>query len=97
MPSLTPQNTSAKSKNGTLEISLDGFGVSLEDGTFLCIQWSIDFPYAQVTQWLAWFARSGVGPLEVADTLGIEPPGESSTVISLAELRAGLALLTRSS
>jgi len=97
MQSHTPQSTSAKSKNGTLEISLDGFGVCLEDGTYLCIQWSVDFPYQQVTQWLAFFARLGVGPVEIADTLGIAPPGESSTVISLSALRNGLALLTRTS
>ena len=92
----TPASIWAKYKQPTLELASDGIGVSLDENTFLCIRWSAGLAAAQVRAWLAFFARSGVGPLEIADTLGIEPPGESSTVTSLNDLRTGLALLTRS-
>jgi len=49
----------------------------------------------QVARWFAFFAKCMQGPPTLADTLGIEPPGASSTAVSLTELRAGLALLTK--
>jgi hypothetical protein len=67
----------------------------LAEHTYLYIHWSDELSPQQLTAWLAFFARLGVGPREIADTLGIAPPGESSTVVSLNELRAGLELLTK--
>ena len=91
----TPQSIWAKYRQPSLELASDGIGVSLADDSYLYIRWSADLAPQQVTAWLAFFARLGVGPAEIADTLGIEPPGESSTVVSLSALRSGLALLTR--
>jgi len=93
--SLTLESISGRYSQPTLVVRADGIGVYLDESTSLVISWSAELGYGQVQAWLGFFARLGCGPLEIADTLGIEPPGESSTVISLDELRRGLALLTR--
>lgn len=91
----TQQSIWGKYKQPTLEIASDGIGVSLGEQSYLYIRWSKDLPEEQVARWCAFFAKSMLDQRPLADTLGIEPPGESSTVVSLKELRAGLALLTR--
>lgn len=91
----TPQSIWAKYRQPMMEVSSDGIGVSLGEQSYLCIRWSEDLPCDQVMRWLVFFARSMQEPLPLADTLGIEPPGASSTVTSLEELKRGLALLTR--
>jgi hypothetical protein len=91
----TPQSIWAKYQQPMLELASGGIGVSLGENTFLFIRWSADLPKEQVARWFAFFAKCMLGPHGIAATLGIEPPGESSTVVSLKELRAGLALLTK--
>lgn len=95
MPLHTPRSIWAKSKQPSLELASDGIGVSLGEDSFLLVRWSPDIPCEQVTRWLAFFAAVSRGPGSIDTVLGIEPPGESSTVVSLQELKAGLALLTR--
>jgi len=94
MPLHTPQSIWAKWKQPTLEVSSDGFGVSLDEQTYLVIRLSASFRHKQAAEWLAFFARALNDERPVEDVLGIEPVGESSTVTTLSELRAGLTLLT---
>ena len=95
MPLHTPQSIWAKYQQPMLEITSDGIGVCLGENSFLVIRWSAGLPEEQHARWFAFFAKCMQGPPTLADTLGIEPPGASSTAISLTELRAGLALLTK--
>lgn len=95
MPLHTPQSIWAKSRQPMLELASDGIGVSLGEQSYLLIRWSESLPLEQVSRWLAFFATvsSAHGPIE--DTLGIEPPGASSTAVSLSELKSGLALFNK--
>ena len=95
MPLHTPQSIWAKYQQPMLEITSDGIGVCLGANSYLCIRWSAGLPDVQLARWFAFFAKCMLGPATLATTLGIEPPGASSTAISLTELRAGLALLTK--
>jgi len=95
MPLHTPQSIWAKYQQPMLEITSEGIGVCLGADSFLFMRWSAGLPDAQVARWFAFFAKCMLGPHGIADTLGIEPPGESSTVVSLKELQTGLALLTK--
>lgn len=94
MPLHTPLSIWAKYRQPSLEIASDGFGVCLGENTYLYIRWSAGLPSEEATRWCAFFARLVCDPAEIDELAGIEPTGASSQVISLAELKAGLALLT---
>lgn len=95
MPLHTPRSIWAKNRQPMLELASDGIGVSLGEDSYLLVRWSASLPREQVCRWLAFFATVSRGPGSVAEVVGIGPPGESSTAVSLAELKAGLALLSR--
>lgn len=95
MPLHTPQSIWEKYKRPTLEVTPDGYGVSLGADSYLVIRWSAGLPPEQVLRWLAFFAKCMSGPEGFEGTTGITLDGESSTVVSLAELKAGLALLSK--
>jgi hypothetical protein len=92
----TPQSIWEKYKQPMLEIGSDGIGVCLDENTCLYTRWSAELRCEQVTKWLAFFAKLVADPAMLDELAGIAPAGESCQVISLSELRAGLALLTRS-
>lgn len=95
MPLHTPQSIWAKNKQPMLEVASDGIGVSLGEDSYLLIRWSESLPSEQVCKWLAFFARAMNTPEGIGATFGITLDGKSSEVLSLAELRNGLALLTK--
>ena len=94
MPLHTQRSIWAKYQQPTLEVASEGFGVSLDENTYLVIRLSASLPHREAAQWLAFFARALNDDLALDEVLGIELDGESSTVITLDELRAGLKLLT---
>lgn len=96
MPLHTPQSIWAKYKQPMLEVSADGIGVCLDENTYLVTRWRGVFPEPQLGKWLAFFARLALDPGMLDELAGIEQSGASSEVISLSELRTGLALLTES-
>jgi len=79
-----------------MEVSADGIGVCLDADTFLCMRWNGALPTEQVARWSAFFGKLVLAPGMLDDLAGLEPSGASSEVISLDELRIGLALLTAS-
>lgn len=95
MPLHTPQSIWAKNKQPMLELASDGIGVSLGENSYLLIRWSESLASEQVCRWLGFFARAMNTPEGIGGTLGIELSGRSSEVMSLEELRNGLALLTK--
>lgn len=95
MPLHTPQSIWAKYKQPMAELALDGCGVSLGGNTYLVIRWSPNLDSRQVSKWLAFFATAWSGKGDPGEVLGIEPLGASSTVVSLEELKRGLALLNQ--
>lgn len=94
MPLHTPQSIWAKNKQPMLEVASDGIGVSLGENSYLLIRWSESLASEQVRKWLAFFVRAMNTSGSIEETLGITLDGKSSEVMSLEELRNGLALLT---
>lgn len=91
----TPQSIWAKHKQPMLEYTPDGIGVCLGADSYVVLRWSPGLPSEQVARWCAFLARCMLGPEGFEGTTGIALAGESSTVVSLAELKAGLALLAQ--
>jgi hypothetical protein len=94
MPLHTPQSIWAKYKQPSLEITSDGFGVCLDARNYLVIRWSAALDMEQLGKWLAFFAKLALDPSLIEGMQSTVQAGESSEVISLEELRSGLALLT---